>query len=312
MVSVVIPVFNGSTTIANLTDQLISANPGFPLQVVLVNDCSVDDSAGACRRLVRRYPSIVTFVDLARNAGEHNAVMAGLALSRGDYCVVMDDDFQNPPEEVFNLVDTALVENRDIVFSSYETKKHHWARNLASAAVNSTARKLMHLPEGLYLSSFKCLNRFTVDRMLEYRGPFPYVDGLALRATRNIGVRTTHHNPSRKGRSSYTLTKLINLTFAMLVNFSSTPLRLGSLFGVFLSLGGLGMASYVVYEKYVNPAMPVGWASLAVILLVLSGMQLMMLGLIGEYLGQLVLTANGTPQYVVRSVSGAYTGDDEE
>lgn len=311
MVAVVIPVFNGSTTIGNLTEQLIAANPGFPLQIVLVNDCSADDSAGACRRLARKYRNFVTFVDLARNVGEHNAVMAGLAHAKGDYVAIMDDDFQNPPEEVFKLVDTAINDDRDIVFSSYSSKKHHWARNLASSIVNGAARKLMDLPDGLYLSSFKCLNRFTVDRILEYRGPFPYIDGLALRATRNIGVRATTHSRSRRGRSSYTLTKLINLAFAMLVNFSPTPLRLGSVFGALLSLSGLGMAAYVVHEKFANPSLPVGWASLAVITLVLSGIQLLMLGVIGEYLGQLVLTANGTPQYVVRSVSGAFTGDNE-
>jgi undecaprenyl-phosphate 4-deoxy-4-formamido-L-arabinose transferase len=301
-VSVVIPVYNGAATIARLVDDIVSTNPGHPLQVVLVNDGSADASSEVCLGLARRHAGVVTFVDLAKNAGEHNAVMAGLSHATGDYCVVMDDDFQNPPDEAFRLVDAAIRDRRDIVFSSYAEKRHHWARNVGSRAVNAMARRLMRLPDGLYLSSFKCLSRFAVEQVTAYRGPFPYVDGLALRATRNIGVVETGHDPSRKERSGYTLAKLFRLWGAMAVNFSILPLRIATLLGALFSLGGVGGAVYVVVEKSRNPALPVGWPSLIVAVLLLSGVQLLILGVIGEYLGQLVLTVNGTPQYVVRQV----------
>jgi undecaprenyl-phosphate 4-deoxy-4-formamido-L-arabinose transferase len=300
--SVVIPVFNGAATIGALVDAVVRLNPGLALQVVLVNDGSADGSEGSCRELARRHAGVVTFVDLARNVGEHNAVMAGLAHARGRWCVIMDDDFQNPPEEVFRLVAHAAAEQRDIVFSAYRVKCHHWARNLGSRLTNALAQRLMQLPKGLYLSSFKCLSRFTVDHVLRYRGPFPYLDGLALRVTRNIGVLETRHEPSRKPGTGYTVGKLFALWAAMAVNFSVLPLRVGSVLGVCFSLAGFAGALAVTTEKLRHPELPVGWASLTVAVLLLSGVQLLISGVLGEYLGQLVLTANGTPQYAVRAV----------
>jgi undecaprenyl-phosphate 4-deoxy-4-formamido-L-arabinose transferase len=300
--SVVIPVYNGAATIGVLVDAVVRLNPGYPLQVVLVNDGSADGSGTSCRALARRHPGLVTFVDLARNVGEHNAVMAGLAHARGAWCVVMDDDFQNPPEELFRLVAHAVHEQRDIVFSAYQSKCHHWARNLGSRFTNALAQRLMKLPDGLYLSSFKCLSRFAVDHVLQYRGPFPYLDGLALRVTRNIGVLETRHEPTRKTRSGYTVGKLVGLWAAMAVNFSVAPLRLSSFLGMLFSLAGFAGAIAVVVEKTRQPELPVGWASLTIAVLLLSGVQLLISGVLGEYLGQLVLTMNGTPQYTVRAV----------
>lgn len=300
--SIVVPVYNSAATIEGLVEALSAANPGYDLQVVLVNDGSADASGPACREAARRHPGVVTFVDLARNAGEHNAVMAGLAHARGEWCVVMDDDFQNPPEEAYRLVELAVREERDIVFGVFADKRHAGWRNLGSRLANAAARRLMGLPAGLYLSSFKCLSRFTVRHVLGYRGPFPYIDGLALRATRNIASLETRHESSRRSRSGYTLGRLARLALAMAVNFSVAPLRLASAVGLSFSLAGFIGAVAVVIERLRDPGLPVGWPSLVVTLLLLSGVQLLLLGVFGEYLGQLLLTANGTPQYVVREV----------
>src|SRR5512138_492992 len=300
--SIVIPVYNSAVTITSLVGELVAANPGYPMQVVLVNDGSSDGSAGACRNLVRRHPGTVTFVDLSRNAGEHNAVMAGLAHARGAYCVVMDDDFQNPPGEVFRLAEAAVRSRRDIIFSMYPQKKHHWFRNLGSWAANGMARRLMGLPQGLYLSSFKCLSRFTVDHVISYRGPFAYIDGLALRSTRNIGVVEVRHESRVGGSSGYNLTKLLHLWSAMTVNFSILPLRIASFLGFLFGAVGLAGAVAVVAEKLRQPDLPVGWPSLIVAVFILTGGILLILGVMGEYIGQLLLTVNGTPQYVVRTV----------
>lgn len=309
-VSVVIPVYNGAATISLLVESLLEANPGYRLQVVLVNDGSADGSANACRSLVSLVPGVVTFVDLARNCGEHNAVMAGLAHARGDYCVVMDDDFQNPPGEAFRLVETATRKRADVVFAEYRSKRHHWARNLGSRLANAAARRLMGLPSGIYLSSFKCLSRFVVDHVTSYRGPFPYLDGLAMRTTRNIAVIPARHDYSRKGRSGYTVGKLLQLWVSSAVNFSVLPLRVATVIGIALSTAGMAGAGIVVAEKLGRPDMPAGWASLFVATLLLAGIQLLLLGVIGEYLGQLVLTVNGTPQYVVREVRESQSAGD--
>jgi undecaprenyl-phosphate 4-deoxy-4-formamido-L-arabinose transferase len=301
---VVIPAYNSAATIGLLTEALVAANPGYDLQVLLVNDGSIDATGLVCREAARKHPGVVTFVDLARNVGEHNAVMAGLAHARGEWCVIMDDDFQNPPEEAYRLADAAAREGRDVVFGAYAERRHAWWRVLGSRLVNAVARRLMGLPAGLYLSSFKCLSRFAVGHVLSYRGPFPYIDGLALRATRNLGVVETRHEPSRRARSSYTPGRLLRLALAMTVNFSVAPLRVASALGLLFSLLGFAGVVAVVLERIANPALPVGWPSLVVTVLLLSGVQLLLLGVFGEYLGQLLLTANGTPQYVVREVVG--------
>ena len=186
--SIVIPVYNSEPTIGCLVDRLIADLGSDALQIVLVNDGSNDGTDGVCRGLVRRYLGIVTYVRLARNFGEHNAVMAGLHHAHGDYVVIMDDDFQNPPGEVCRLIEHARAGGYDVVYTRYARKHHHWARNLASRLNDRVATLMLEKPRDLYLSSFKCLARFTVQEILKYRGPYPYVDGLVLRCTRNIGT----------------------------------------------------------------------------------------------------------------------------
>ena len=197
--SIVIPVYNSARTIGPLVERLLAVLPVDALQIVLVNDGSVDDSDAACRAVSARYLGTVTYVRLSRNFGEHNAVMAGLHHARGDYVVVMDDDCQNPPEEVPRLIDHASSRGYDIVYTSSARKHHHWARNLGSRLNDRMATLMLDKPPDLYLSSFKCLSRFLVGEILKYRGPYPYVDGLALRCTRNIGTIQVRHEPRRGG-----------------------------------------------------------------------------------------------------------------
>jgi len=300
--SIVIPAYNSERTVGALVDRLVADLGTDRLQIVLVNDGSADGTDSACRALVVRYPDIVTYVRLARNFGEHNAVMAGLHHARGDYVVIMDDDFQNPPEEVCRLIEHAQRGGYDVVYTRYTKKRHHWGRNFASRLNDRVANLMLDKPRDLYLSSFKCLTRFTVQEILKYRGPYPYVDGLVLRCTRNIGTLAATHAERREGRSTYTWRKLVALGLNMFVNFSVAPLRLSGLLGVAASGIGLILGIDVVVERLVRPGIPVGWASVLVAILVFSGVQLVMLGLIGEYLGRLFLTENQTPQFVVREV----------
>jgi len=300
--SIVIPAYNSERTVGALVDRLVASLGADTLQIVLVNDGSADGTDHACRALVGRYPDIVTYVQLARNFGEHNAVMAGLHHARGDYVVIMDDDFQNPPEEVCRLIEQTETGGYDVVYTHYARKRHHWARNLASRLNDRVANLMLDKPRDLYLSSFKCLTRFTVQEILKYQGPYPYIDGLVLRCTRNIGTLATAHAERREGRSNYTLRKLVGLGLNMFVNFSVAPLRLSALLGVAASVVGLILGIEVVVERLVRPDVPVGWASVLVAILVFAGVQLVMLGLIGEYLGRLFLTENQTPQFVVREV----------
>lgn len=297
--SIVIPVYNGAETIGPLVERLEQEiAPKVDLEVVLVNDCSPDDSERVCRRLAGQRPW-VRFVNLSRNVGEHNAVMAGLNHCSGDCAVIMDDDFQNPPSEVLKLVDK-LNEGYDVVFSRYEHKKHAAWRNLGSRFNNLVASIMLRKPRDLYLSSFKAINRFVIDHVIQYRGPFPYIDGLILRVTRNYATVLCEHDERAVGRSNYTFRKLVHLWLNMFTNFSILPLRFASLSG--LAFGFLGLVLAVVFAimRINDPTMEAGWASLICALLIVAGVQLFALGMIGEYLGRLFLQANGSPQFVVR------------
>ncbi len=297
--SVVIPVYRGAGTIGRLVHALVAClGQRYPLEIVLVNDGSPDNSAEVCRSLAGAF-SFVKFVNLSRNYGEHNAVMAGLHQATGQYVVVMDDDFQNPPDEVVKLVEE-IDKGYDVVFAQYAIKQHHVLRNLGSRLNDYAARVLLDKPRDLYLASFKVLSRFVVDELVKYDGPYPYVDGLVLRLTRNYSRVLVAHEPRREGRSGYTLRKLVSLYLNMFTNFSILPLRLASCAGLVSSLLGLAMAVWFVVERVFDPTVPAGWASVIVSLFIIGGIQLFALGMIGEYLGRLFLKENGRPQFVVR------------
>ncbi|MHC4873212.1 MAG: glycosyltransferase family 2 protein [Planctomycetota bacterium] len=301
--SIVIPVYNGAASVGRLVDTLFNNFPAGELQIVLVNDCSPDNSDEVCSALAEKYPDSLKYIKLAKNFGEHNAVMAGLSFVEGEYTVIMDDDFQNPPEEVANLFNEAAEKKYDVVYTYYEKKEHHWARNLGSRFNGFMANFMLQKPKDLYLSSFKAISRFTVNEILKYSGPYPYIDGLILRSTKNIGKLKVEHQPRMEGESSYTLRKLIRLWLNMFVNFSVMPLRLGTVLGSILCLCGLIMSVIVVAEKVLYPEVEVGWASMMLAVMIFSGAQLFILGLLGEYLGRLFLSSNNTPQYVVREIT---------
>ena len=303
-ISIVIPVYNGADTIERLIDKLTETLKAGNLQIVLVNDGSLDNSHDVLCGLVQQYPSVITYLNLSRNFGEHNAVMAGLNHARGDYVVIMDDDFQNPPQEVLTLVNEAVAKKYDIVYSYYKKKQHNFFRNLGSRFHNYVASFMLKKPRDLYLSSFKCLSKFAVGQIVKYSGPFPYIDGLALRCTSNIGKAEVMHNKRETGVSGYTYRKLIGLWLNMFVNFSINPLRLSSLIGVCCCGAGLVLGILVINERIHHPELPIGWTSLVLIILFFVGVQLLMLGILGEYMGRLFLGNNQTPQFIIRDIYG--------
>ena len=234
MVTVVIPVYFAEATIGRLVEQVIEAfRPRYGLQIVLVNDGSTDGTHDACRRLVEDHPDVVTYLRLARNFGEHNAVMAGLHRAEGEYVVIMDDDFQNHPQDGVRLVEEAHAGGFDIVYSRYPKRRHSLPRVLGSKFNGWVANFMIDKPPDLYLSSFKCMRHWLVQQVLSYRGPFPYLDGLALRCTRNIGRVTVEQGERAAGRSGYTSRKLMRLWGNMFVNFSVMPLRASTALGAF-------------------------------------------------------------------------------
>src|SRR5437899_9287941 len=301
--SIVVPVYNGAATIGELVNALRALEIPGGLEIVLVIDGSPDNSLDVCKKLAGEPGAPIVLLSLSRNYGEHNAVMAGLARARGNYAVTMDDDLQNPPGEVKRLFEYARDGDYDAVYTYYEEKKHAAWRNFGSRFTNWCADHLIDKPKGLYLSSFRCLSAFVREQITAgYEGPFPYVDGLVFQVTQNVGRLQVEHLPRIEGRSNYTLARLFRLWLSMFSNFSVIPLRIATLFGItFGALGALA-AVIVIAEAICDNKPPKGWASLMVAVLVLAGVQLIVVGLIGEYLGRMFLAVNRKPQYLVREV----------
>jgi len=299
--SIVIPVYNGAGSIGRLVQALEGLTVVGGHEIVLVVDGSPDNSDEVCRRLAAASPLPITVINHARNYGEHNAVMTGLRHARGDYIINMDDDLQNPPSEVVKLYDHARQSGKDVVYTYYQKKEHAAWRNLGSRFANWVADVLLDKPKGLYMSSFRCMSAFVAEQVTRYSGPFPHIDGLIFQVTNSIDRIEVDHLPRADGRSNYTLRRLINLWLSILLNFSGVPLRLATVVGVALGFVGL-IGLFAVLVEVVFYGTPEGWASLMVVVLFVAGIQLVLLGLIGEYLGRLFLTANNKPQSVVRSV----------
>jgi glycosyltransferase involved in cell wall biosynthesis len=307
-ISVVIPVFNSEKTIAPLIDLVLAElDAAFErIEIVLVNDGSEDSSRERCVAARAKHPGKVKYIELARNFGEHNAVMCGLNHCTGDCVTIIDDDFQNPPSEILKLAEK-LSEGYDVVFSYYADKKHSAFRNFGSCVNDWFANRLLSKPKGLYLSSFKIMTAALVQHVIKYKGPYPYIDGIILRNTRRIGQQAVEHSSRQEGRSNYTLARLLKLWLNMSTGFSVRPLRVASLLGFLMAiLTPIQIIFYIIAYKtggvFVQQAIPPGWASTIIIINFLGGIQLLLIGLIGEYIGRLYLTVNQLPQYAVRDL----------
>jgi undecaprenyl-phosphate 4-deoxy-4-formamido-L-arabinose transferase len=304
--SIVVPVYRGAATIARLVTALADLRPVGGMEVILVNDGSPDDSGSVCRDLVRRATIPIIYIEHARNFGEHNAVMSGLREAKGNYIITMDDDLQNPPEEVIKLYDHARLGEWDVVYTRFRAKQHAKWRNLGSRFANRVANRLLDKPNGLYLSSFRCMSQFVVREVASYIGPYPYIDGLIMQVTQRIDSIEVQHLPRLEGRSNYTLRRLIRLWLNLATSFSLLPLRFATFAGMVMAvLGALGAVA-TVFEALTAHHMPSGWASTMTVILLVSGVQSMILGTLGEYVGRTFLSANGKPQATVRLVERSH------
>lgn len=298
--SIVIPVYNGAGTVEELVGELRRLEPTGGMEIVLVNDGSVDDSADICMAMLSETAVPIIYLEHMRNYGEHNAVLTGLRHASGRYIVTMDDDLQNPAQEAVRLYDHARLNGFDVVYSRYAAKSHASWRNIGSRFANWVADRLLDKPKGLYLSSFRCMSDEAARAVSSYRGPYPYVDGLLMQVTQRIGELEVEHLPRPKGKSNYNLTRLLRLWLNLATSFSLAPLRFATVAGAAMALlGALGAVAVVVEALTVGT--PSGWASVAAATLLIGGVQCLILGIIGEYVGRTFLSANGKPQSALRT-----------
>ncbi len=271
-------------------------------EIVLVSDCGRDATLEVCAQLVRTATVPITLVEHARNFGEHNAVLTGWRHARGAHIVNLDDDGQNPPGEALRLWQHAVATGLDVVFGHYDVKQHSAWRNAGSWLTNRMTDWALDKPSGFYLSSFRCVSAFAAQQVIAYAGPYPYIDGLLLQVTQRIASLTVHHVPRREGRSGYTFRRLVRLWLSAWLNFSVLPLRLATLAGLVTASVGVGALVVVFWLWFLSRGPSYGFGWLMAALLIFSGTQLVMLGLIGEYLGRMFLAVNQKPQSVVRAI----------
>lgn len=299
--TIIVPVYRGATTIGRLVEAVSQLKPAGGLEIILVNDGSPDESGDVCRHLAATATVPLTYIEHARNFGEHNAVMTGLRHARGAYVINMDDDLQNPPEEVIRLYDHARLGGWDVVYTRYARKEHEGWRNLGSRFANQVADSLLDKPKGLYLSSFRCMNTMVVAEVTKYSGPYPYIDGLIMQVTQRISSIEVAHYARADGVSNYNMRRLVRLWLNLATNFSVLPLRLAIFAGVGMGVLGFLLALVVIIEAMFFET-PSGWASSMMLMLLIAGVQFTILGVMGEYVGRAFLSANGKPQGVVRDV----------
>jgi len=302
--SFTIPCYGSERTIKSVVvelRQVMTSLPEHSYEIIMVSDASPDNVYKVIQELCKADREHCKGAELAKNFGQHAALMAGYRMASGDYIISLDDDGQAPIESVPQLLDA--LKDADLVFGSYAHKKHNISRNLGSKVNDWMAVFLLGKPRKLHVTSFFAMRRFIKDEIVKYDNSFPYLLGLLLRTTKNIVNVPVNHRERAEGRSGYTFRKLLRLWINGFTAFSVVPLRFATFCGfLFAFLGALGVI-WCIINKFVHPEAPMGYSSMMTTILFVGGMLMLMLGMIGEYIGRTYICINKAPQYVIRSIT---------
>jgi len=297
--SVLIPVYNSSISLAELNSRIVNVMEKIgSFEIVYVSDGSRDDSWKILSRLAME-DSRITAINLSRNFGQHNALMCAFSQARGDFSITIDDDLQIPPEEIPRLV-SEIEKGYDVVYGIYPKKKHSFFRNVGSWLVRSIFSLIFKVQ--IPITSFRIISRRIIKSIIRYDKSFTYIDGLISWYTNAIGSVEVRHEPRREGKSGYSLYKLVSLSLNLLTNFSLLPLQAASIIGLLMAFSAFGTGLYFIYLKIVHKISIEGWTSLMVSTTMFSGIILVLIGLLGEYLGRIHLNINNRPQYAIREI----------
>lgn len=315
LVSFVIPCYRSEATLPGVIREIqdtMGKMTDYSFEIVLVNDCSPDGTFSVIRQLCQENDNIVG-IDLARNFGQHSALMAGFHYVKGDVIVCLDDDGQTPADEVDRLL-AGITGGADVVYARYGKKHHSGFRNWGSHVNELMTRVMLGKPKDLYLSSYFAAKKFVVEEMLRYEYAYPYVIGLVLRTTKNIINVDVEHRDRQAGVSGYTIGKLFNLWFNGFTAFSVKPLRIATVTGAGCALVGFAYGIYTIIKKiFINPPdLVTGFSALMSVLVFMGGMMMLMLGLVGEYMGRMYISMNNSPQFVIRECVGGEDNTERE
>lgn len=300
-ISVVVPVYKSHECVAELVRQVSDALKNFDWELVMVNDCSPDTSWQEIVKASKK-ESRVLGINLRKNGGQDLAILAGLNSASGKWIVIMDDDLQHSPYDIPKLYDEAQ-KGFDVVYADFKQKKQKLWKNIGSALNGKVSEIALGKPKGIYLSPFKIINGDVVKEICKLNNLFPYIDGLIFQITKNITQINIEHHKREYGKSNFTLIKSIQVFLRMMFGFSIFPLNLAAYTGFVSALLGLVLAVYYFIKFMMGLESLKGWTSLIVVILILGGLILLALGIIGRYLGQMYLTINNSPKYIVKETT---------
>lgn len=301
LISIVIPCYGSEETIYDVVNEIrdtILNKENYDYEIILVNDNSPDNVSKKLNDLAECDYKIKV-INLAKNFGQHSALMAGYSYSGGDIVISLDDDGQTPANEVFKLIDK-LDEGYDVIFARYESKKHSIFRNFGSYINDIMATILIDKPKNIYLSSYFVAKSFVIEEIIKYDNSYPYISGLVLRTTNKIANVDVNHRNRKVGKSGYNLKGLLKLWINGFTAFSVKPLRISILVGIIFAFFGFVFGTYAIVNKFINSNVPIGWSSIMALLSFIGGIILVVLGIMGEYVGRIYISINNNPQYVIR------------
>ncbi len=301
-ISFVIPCYRSEKSIEQVVDEIFLRMEKYDnkFEVILVNDNSPDNVWRVINGICEKHKNVIA-VNLAKNFGQHAALLAGYSKSRGDIVISLDDDGQAPLESLEDLINK-IEEGYDVVYAYYKEVKQNLFRRMGSNVAKKMNEVMLGAPKDFKGSSFYVAKRFVIDEMLKYDNSYPYLLGLVLRTTRNIAWVETEHRSRLYGRSGYNFKSLLSLWVNGFTAFSVKPLELSTYIGFLMALIGFVYAIYVIIRKILVVDLAVGWSSVISIMLITSGMILMILGIIGEYIGRIYICINKSPQYVIKEI----------
>lgn len=312
MISVAIPCYCSEKTISIVVKGLVEEfkKRFLSYQIVLVNDGSLDYTFSVIKKISIENPNVIA-INLSKNYGQHAARMAAIPFLKGDYIVYMDDDGQHPAEGIFQMIEKLEEGNYDVVYALFKNKKHSGFKRITSKINTATLSFLTGKPKDVQNSSFSVMRPYILEEMKKYKSPFPSWTGFIMQITRNIANVELQHYERIEGKSNYTFKKMIKLYMDSMTGFSIVPLRFSSLAGVVTAIMGFLLGIYSIVNKIINPGIPVGYTSLISIFLFVGGMIMLMLGLVGEYIGRIYMISNNLPQYTIKEVIGEQKNDDK-
>lgn len=299
--SFVIPCYRSEKTLPSVINEIIlcvTKLKKYSYEIILVNDNSPDNTFSVIQELCKGNRNIKS-LDLSRNFGQHSATLAGFAYVKGDIVITLDDDGQIPVDELPILLDK-MKEGYDIVMGEYNESKHSGLRRLGSKINDFMAQMLINKPKDLHFTSFVIIKSFIVKEIIKYKNPYPYLPGLLLRTSNKIINVPVNHRDRTIGKSGYTFLKLLSLWMNGFTAFSVKPLHIATAIGVICAISGFIFGGFIIIHKFLHPEILIGYSSIMATLLFIGGMIMLMIGLIGEYIGRIYISINNSPQFVIR------------